>query len=160
MTIYLLLLTVTVMFLWGVLSDERTGLSFVYSAGSCQRNHSRVEVLWESRLYFTVSDLWLPFSSPPTTRTAPLINHRHGPHRKHVSRVIKNACLLGRYLSTSCSTVHRKHSLCCVFAGTCILSRCPATCVTIFIENCNENHAIQERSLHSVLKFLTPIFTI
>jgi hypothetical protein len=27
-------LTVTVLFLWGALSDERTGLSFVYTAGS------------------------------------------------------------------------------------------------------------------------------
>jgi hypothetical protein len=49
-----------------------------------------------------------------------------------------------------------------MFAGTCILSRCPAAgiCVKIFIGNYNENHAIQERSLHSVLKFLTPISTI
>jgi hypothetical protein len=30
-------LTVTVLFLWGALSDERTGLSFVYAAGT--RDH-------------------------------------------------------------------------------------------------------------------------
>jgi hypothetical protein len=41
---------------------------FVYAAGPCQRSLSRVRVLWYSRPYFTVSDLRLPFSSPPTTR--------------------------------------------------------------------------------------------
>jgi hypothetical protein len=61
-------LTVTVLFLWGALSDERTGLSFVYAVGSCQRSLSRVRVPWYSRPYFTISDLRLPFSSPPTTR--------------------------------------------------------------------------------------------
>jgi hypothetical protein len=38
-------LTVTVLFLWGALSDERTGLSFVYTAGSCQRSLSRDHIL-------------------------------------------------------------------------------------------------------------------
>jgi hypothetical protein len=61
-------LTVTVLFLWGALSDERTGLSFVYAAGPCQRSLSRVRVPWDSRPYFTASHLSLPFSSPPTTR--------------------------------------------------------------------------------------------
>jgi hypothetical protein len=61
-------LAVTVLFLWGSLSDERTGLSFVYAAGPCQRSHSRVQVPWDSRPYFTLSDFGLPFSSPPTTR--------------------------------------------------------------------------------------------
>jgi hypothetical protein len=54
-------------FLWGDLSDERTGLSFVYAAGICQLSLSRVRVPWYSRPYFTVSNLRLPFSSPPTT---------------------------------------------------------------------------------------------
>jgi hypothetical protein len=58
----------TVLFLWGVLSDERMGLSFVYAAGPCQRSLSRIRVPWDSRPYFTVSGLRLPFSSPPTTR--------------------------------------------------------------------------------------------
>jgi hypothetical protein len=52
------------------LSDERTGLSFVfvYGADSCQSSFSRVRALWELQPYFTVSDLrLLPFSSPPTT---------------------------------------------------------------------------------------------
>jgi hypothetical protein len=35
-------LTVTVVFLWGALSDERMGLSFVYAAGPRQRSLSRV----------------------------------------------------------------------------------------------------------------------
>jgi hypothetical protein len=54
----------------GFLSDERTGVSFVYtySAGPSQRSLSRVRIPWDSRPYFTVSDLRLPFSSPPTTR--------------------------------------------------------------------------------------------
>jgi hypothetical protein len=60
-------LTITVLLLWGALFDERTGLSFVYAAGPCQRSLSRVRVPWDSRPYFTVSDLRLTFSSPPTT---------------------------------------------------------------------------------------------
>jgi hypothetical protein len=55
-------------FLWSALSVERAGLFFVYAAGPCQRSLSRVRVPWYSRPYFTVSDLRLPFSSPPTTR--------------------------------------------------------------------------------------------
>jgi hypothetical protein len=61
-------LTVMVLFLWGALSDKRTGLSFVYAAGPRQHSHSRVQVPWESWPYFTVSDLRRPFSLPPTTR--------------------------------------------------------------------------------------------
>jgi hypothetical protein len=96
-------LTVRILFLWGALSDERTGLSFVYAAGPCQRSVFLIRVPWYSRPYFTLSDLRLPFSSPPTTRrvtvgvfdprlhkstrlkwlTALVITSRHGPHRKH-----------------------------------------------------------------------------
>jgi hypothetical protein len=57
-----------VLFLWGALSDEKTGVSFVYVAGPCQCSLSQVWVPWDSWPYFTVSDLRLPFSSPPTTR--------------------------------------------------------------------------------------------
>jgi hypothetical protein len=32
--------TVTVLFLWGALSDERSGLSFVCAAGPCQKKKS------------------------------------------------------------------------------------------------------------------------
>jgi hypothetical protein len=88
--------TVTVLFLWGALSDERSGLSFVCAAGPCQRNLS------------LVSDLRLPFSSPPTTRRAAeevfdpasirntqlltphlsVIIYRHGPLRKHSPSIL------------------------------------------------------------------------
>jgi hypothetical protein len=60
--------TVASWLMWGVLSDERTGLSFTIAAGSRQRSHSRVRVPRNSRPYFTVSDSRLPFSSPPTSR--------------------------------------------------------------------------------------------
>jgi hypothetical protein len=40
--------------IWGVLSDERTDLSFAIATGSGQRSHSRVRVPWDSRPYFTV----------------------------------------------------------------------------------------------------------
>jgi hypothetical protein len=52
----------------GALSDERTVLYFVYVAGTRQRSLSWVRVPLDSWPYFTVSDLRLPFSSPPTTR--------------------------------------------------------------------------------------------
>jgi hypothetical protein len=53
--------------MWGALSDERTGLSFIISAGPLQGSHPRLRVPWDSRLYFIVSDSRLPLSSPPTT---------------------------------------------------------------------------------------------
>jgi hypothetical protein len=37
-------LTFTVLFFWGALSRERTGLSFVHAAGPCQRSLSQVRV--------------------------------------------------------------------------------------------------------------------
>jgi hypothetical protein len=67
-TEYGIRLTVTFLIPWGTLSDERTGLAFVCAAGPCQCNLSRVLVPWDLRPYFTVSDMRLPFSSPPTTR--------------------------------------------------------------------------------------------
>jgi hypothetical protein len=67
-TEYGIRLTFTFLIPWGALSDERTGLSFEYAAGPCQRSLSRVLVPWDLRPYFTVSDLRLSFSSPPTTR--------------------------------------------------------------------------------------------
>jgi hypothetical protein len=60
--------TVAGLFMWGALSDERTGLSFTIAAGPSQRSHSLVRAPLDSRPYFTVSDLRLPISSPPTTR--------------------------------------------------------------------------------------------
>jgi hypothetical protein len=55
--IFITCVRVTVLFLWGALSDERSGLSFVCAAGPCQRSLFRVRVSWNLRLYFTVSDL-------------------------------------------------------------------------------------------------------
>jgi hypothetical protein len=66
--IFITRMTITVFFLRGALSDERTGMTFIYAAGPCQRNLSLVRAPWVSRPYFTVSYLRLPFSSPPTTR--------------------------------------------------------------------------------------------
>jgi hypothetical protein len=74
-------------------------VSFACAAGPCQCSLSRVLVPWDLCLYFTVSDLRLPFSSPPTTRRVTvevfdsvstqvqlfplLITTLHGSHRKH-----------------------------------------------------------------------------
>jgi hypothetical protein len=62
-----------VFFRWGTLSDERTGLSFVYAAGPRQRSLTRVRVPRDSWSYFAVSDLRLRFSSPPTTRRVTVV---------------------------------------------------------------------------------------
>jgi hypothetical protein len=40
--------TVAGLFMWGALSDERTGLSFTNAADPRQRSHSRVRVPWHS----------------------------------------------------------------------------------------------------------------
>jgi hypothetical protein len=61
-------LTITVLFLWGALSDERTGLPFLLAADPRQRSLSRVRVPRDSWPYFTVSDMRLSFWSSPTTR--------------------------------------------------------------------------------------------
>jgi hypothetical protein len=42
--IFVICVIVTVLFLWGALSDERTGLSFIYATGPCQRNLSLARV--------------------------------------------------------------------------------------------------------------------
>jgi hypothetical protein len=53
--------TVRGLSMWGVLSDERTGLSFTIAAGTRQRSHSRVRVPCDWRSYITVSDSNFPF---------------------------------------------------------------------------------------------------
>jgi hypothetical protein len=60
--------TVAGLLMWSDLSDERTGVSFTITDSPRQGCHFRVQVLWDIRLYFTVSDSRPPFSSPPTTR--------------------------------------------------------------------------------------------
>jgi hypothetical protein len=127
-------------FLWRSLSDERTGLSFVSAAGFCPRRLSRVRVRWDSRPYFTVSDLKLPFSSSPTTRrvtvevfdtasTRPAwdlcyINSRRPPQKTQ----LPNNSSVAREVCSSCG-LHRNGSssvVAYVFisAGNSLLSRC------------------------------------
>jgi hypothetical protein len=52
--IFITCVTVTVLFLRGALSEERSGLSFVCAAGPCQSSLSRVRVPWDLGPYFTV----------------------------------------------------------------------------------------------------------
>jgi hypothetical protein len=60
--------TVSGLFVWDALSEERTDLSFTFTAGPRQRSHLRVQIPWNSWPYITVSDSRLLFPSPPTTR--------------------------------------------------------------------------------------------
>jgi hypothetical protein len=62
--------TVVGLLMWGALSDERTSMTFTIAADPHQHRHSRVRVPWDSCPCFTLSDLRLPFLSPPTTRRA------------------------------------------------------------------------------------------
>jgi hypothetical protein len=102
--------------MWGALSNERMGLSFIFAAGPRQRSHSRVRVPLDSWSYFTVSDSRLPFSSPPTTRkvtvevfdTASTRYSMHclfitanSPHRKHRLEGFRYRVLLMRCLGNN-----------------------------------------------------------
>jgi hypothetical protein len=49
--------TVMVLFLWDALSDNTTGMSFVYVASPCQRSHFRVQVPWDPR-HILLSQIW------------------------------------------------------------------------------------------------------
>jgi hypothetical protein len=118
--------TVTVLFLWGALSDERTFLSFVYAAGPCQRSHSYVPVPWDSRPYCTVADSRLRrllrlagsqwrYSTPPphgllTFCICPLlITSQHVPCRNTPFPLLQShSCIINNLF-------------------TCLLSRCPET---------------------------------
>jgi hypothetical protein len=66
-------LTVTVLFLWGALSDERTGLSFVYAAVPRQCNPSRVRV--PNRLRFETSPFVASYDSQGHGGCIPLRLH-------------------------------------------------------------------------------------
>jgi hypothetical protein len=99
--------TVAGLFMWSALSDGRTGLSFAYAAGPCQRSLSRVRVPLDSRPYFTVSDLRLHFSSLPTTRrvtvevfdpASPRVSSRQSQSQSHIAtdgRSISQSLSLG-----------------------------------------------------------------
>jgi hypothetical protein len=60
--IFITCVTVTVLFLWGALSDERTGLSFGYAAGTSQRIQYRDSGRCDSRGTVTVYEACLPLS--------------------------------------------------------------------------------------------------
>jgi hypothetical protein len=98
--------------MWGTLSDKRTGLSFTIAASPQQCSHFWVWVPWYLWSYFTVSDLRLPFLSPPTTHRATVevfssistwnelpgwcpcyINPLHRPSRKHYFQQYLYCCM-------------------------------------------------------------------
>jgi hypothetical protein len=66
-------LTVKVLFLWGAISDERTGLSFVYAAGPRQRSlgtrdHILLSQIWDflfRRLLQLAGSRWRYLTPPP-----------------------------------------------------------------------------------------------
>jgi hypothetical protein len=60
--------TVAGSFMWGALSDERTGLPFTIAAGPRQRSHSWVRVPRHAWPYFTFSDSRLPQPGGPGPR--------------------------------------------------------------------------------------------
>jgi hypothetical protein len=99
--IFITLLTVTVLFLWGALSDEKTGLSFVYSAGPRQRSLSRVQVPWDSLPYLLSQICDFHF-------VAPYDSHSHGGgirtrlHTGHWLTKVKVTLRLEVYLQSVC----------------------------------------------------------
>jgi hypothetical protein len=121
--------TVTVLFLWGALSDERTGLSFLCAAGPCQRSLSRVRVPWELRPYFTVSYLRLPFSSLNWTSALYNLRSDLAENTCHVSECV----FIGLLSSTGQGAGHIKNTfhscrilLCALYSnGLFTKSLCP-----------------------------------
>jgi hypothetical protein len=73
--------TVAALLMWGVFSEERTGLYFTIAVGSHQCSHSRVRVPRDSRSYFSLFRLdapptWrdsVPYLYPPTTGVSQFI---------------------------------------------------------------------------------------
>jgi hypothetical protein len=126
-------LKITVLFLWNALSDERRGLSLVYATDPRQRRPSWVRVPLVSWSCFTVSDLRLTFSSPPTTRkvtvevfnpastrvsSKPALDPRYidsgRPQQKtpfpYNSSIITEVCLPRRFIKTSVLILLRGYS--------------------------------------------------
>jgi hypothetical protein len=114
--------------MWGALSEERTSLSFTIAAGPCHRSHSRVQVPWDSRPYFTVSDRDFPFRR--LIRLAGLLSAentvlllRDANHTENTSHVIATRLVHWRAdccLAMSCNIRPLKHSFhCCA----CLRSR-------------------------------------
>jgi hypothetical protein len=119
-------------FLWGALSDQRTGLSFVHAAGPCQRSLSRVRFSWDSRPYFTVWDLRLSFQSPPASRRVTVeVFDATSTWVKNESPAIFHYIFSIRYRTDRIENTATNSSsiVACVFvaAGMCLLSSCLAT---------------------------------
>jgi hypothetical protein len=122
-------LTITVLLLWGALSDERTGPSFVYAAGPCQSSISRARVPWDSRPYFTVSDLIRWWYSTRLHTRAPLpwlfLESRYiasAPTTQKTPYIVAEKCLPQRCtVAAAAPTVQETpYFYCCL---TCIRSR-------------------------------------
>jgi hypothetical protein len=128
--IFITCVTVTVLFLWGARSDERSGPSFVCAAGPCQRSLSWVRVSWVSRPYF-LSQIWdFPFrrllrlagsrwrySAPPPhgyhffSTELFFITTLHGSHRKHSISIVGKPCLQSRCIATEVTQLLLAYSL-------------------------------------------------
>jgi hypothetical protein len=136
------------------LTRGRLYFVYTYAAGPCQRSFSRVRVPCDSRPYFTVSDLRLPFSSPLTTRWVTVevfhptstrvmtrsppclpFNPSAGTVWKTQPVIIVEALLLRRCVATVAARTtentvsNTNYIAACVFfaKGTCLPSRCPET---------------------------------
>jgi hypothetical protein len=110
--IFITCVTITVLFLWGALSDERSGMSFVCAAGPCQGSLSRVRVPWDLFVSAGLGSFLYNLGTDPTENTAPqqfLYCYRG----VFTSPLYRNSC---------CSIVA------CVFiyAENCLPSRCLA----------------------------------
>jgi hypothetical protein len=98
-------LAVTVLCFVGAISDERTGLSFVYAAGPCQRSPSRVRFPWYSRpraLYSLGSDRTVT----PLSTVTPLLRVTQPLPSNSCSSVLAS----NRYVKDT--GLHRLHPLC------------------------------------------------
>jgi hypothetical protein len=95
--IFITCVTVTVLFLWGALSDKRLGLSFVCAAGPCQSSLSRVRVPWDLRPYFTVFETSLFVASYDSQ------GHGGGIRiRLHTGSIWSSEAMLNLYQATWC----------------------------------------------------------
>jgi hypothetical protein len=138
--------TVAGLLIWGGVSDERACLSYTIAAGPRQRSHCQVRVPWDTRPYFTVSDLRLPFrrllrlaglrwrySTPPPHRilsckwiTCPFMT-RCGPQTEHIFE--RFVCC---NLRTPCH------------GNACLPNRCPATVYSALPGECAQRSAAQQ----------------
>jgi hypothetical protein len=130
--------TVAGLLLWGAFSDERTGLSFTIAAGPRRLSHSRIQSPME------LATIFYCFGFETSLFVASYDSQGYGGGigpRLHTgfslatnslgSDPIEHTIFFCRvllcFLATRCSLVHRERSsCCCVFVGTCILSRCLA----------------------------------